>query len=239
MPIDSAGPTPEGRSESPRRAARPRPGLILLPGGAERAGVSADTDEAQVDAWIERSLAGDHEAFGALVRAKQALVYRAAWNRLGDAEQARVVTQAVFVRLWKNLSRFDRQRRFDTWLYRLASNAAIDHHRRRAARAVQTGFDESFENLPSGGPGAERALELREVAEILHELTALLTEKQREAFLLREVEGMPTAEVAAVLRTTESTVRNHVFQARKLLREELGRRYPEYARAGSREGETS
>ena len=195
-------------------------------------------DEAQVDEWIGRALAGDQEAFGELVRAKQALVFRAAWNRLGDAEEARTVAQAVFVRLWKNLDRFDRSRRFDTWLYRLASNAAIDHHRRRAARPASTGFDEAFESLPSSEPGTERGLETREVAAILQELTGLLTEKQREAFLLREVEGLPTAEVAAVLRTTESTVRNHVFQARKLLREELIRRYPEYARGASGEGES-
>lgn len=192
-------------------------------------------DDDQVDAWIELSLQGDQEAFGRLVRAKQALVFRAAWNRLGDPEQARSVAQAVFVRLWSNLDRFDRSRRFDTWLYRLAVNAAIDHHRRAAARPGQTGFDELFDATASrvegGETEAEREFETGEVGRILHELTALLTEKQRQAFLLREVEGLPTAEVAAVLETSESTVRNHVFQARKLLRQELLQRYPEYARA--------
>lgn len=200
--------------------------------------MSSTPDESLVDAWIERSLAGDQEAFGHLVKAKQGLVFRAAWNRLGDAEEARIVSQAVFVRLWKNLGRYDRSRRFDTWLYRLASNAAIDHHRRRAARPVSTGFDEAFESLPSDSEPTERGLETREVARILHELTDLLTEKQRQAFLLREVEGLPTAEVAAVLRSTESTVRNHVFQARRILREELLRRYPEYARGAPGEGES-
>ncbi len=196
--------------------------------------MSTRPDEDQVDAWIESSLQGDKEAFGRLVEAKQALVFRAAWNRLGDPDAARSVAQAVFVRLWQNLDRFDRSRRFDTWLYRLTVNAAIDHHRRAQARPGQTGFDELFETtaatVEGGDTEAERELETSEVARILHELTSLLTQKQRQAFLLREVEGLPTSEVAAVLKTSESTVRNHVFQARKLLREELLARYPEYAR---------
>lgn len=198
-------------------------------------------DESVVNGWIEASLAGDQAAFGRLVQAKQALVFRAAWNRLGDAEEARAVSQAVFVRLWKNLDRYDRSRRFDTWLYRLTVNAAIDHHRRAVARPGQTGFDELFECTPArvegGDTEAERELETAEIGRILHELTALLTDKQRQAFLLREIEGLPTGEVAEVLQTSESTVRNHVFQARKLLREELLSRYPEYARHLGGEGD--
>jgi RNA polymerase sigma-70 factor (ECF subfamily) len=203
--------------------------------------VSTRPDDDQVDAWIEASLAGDHEAFGRLVQAKQALVFRAAWNRLGDPDEARSVAQAVFVRLWSHLDRFDRSRRFDTWLYRLTVNAAIDHHRRASARPGQTGFDELFETtaarVEGGDTEAERELETAEIGRILHELTALLTDKQRQAFLLREVEGLPTGEVAAVLETSESTIRNHVFQARKLLRRELVQRYPEYARALDSEGD--
>jgi RNA polymerase sigma-70 factor (ECF subfamily) len=203
--------------------------------------VTTRPDEAQVDAWIALSLQGDQEAFGRLVEAKQALVLRAAWNRLGDREAARSVAQAVFVRLWQNLDRFDRSRRFDTWLYRLTVNAAIDHHRRAAARPGQTGFDELFEataaTVAGGETEAERDFETAEIGRVLHELTALLTDKQRQAFLLREVEGLPTGEVAEILETSESTIRNHVFQARKLLRRELLQRYPEYARSFASNGD--
>jgi RNA polymerase sigma-70 factor (ECF subfamily) len=67
---------------------------------------------------------------------------------------------------------------------------------------------------------------------IFHELAAELTEKQRAVFLLREVEGMSSQEVADVVGCRESTVRNHLFNARKILRRELVARYPEYAPRG-------
>ena len=66
---------------------------------------------------------------------------------------------------------------------------------------------------------------------IFRELAAELTEKQRTVFVLREVEGLPSKEVAEVLGCRESTVRNHLFNARKYLRRAIVERYPEYARA--------
>jgi RNA polymerase sigma-70 factor (ECF subfamily) len=68
-----------------------------------------------------------------------------------------------------------------------------------------------------------------EVAAIFRELAAELSEKQRMAFLLKEVEGLSSAEVAEVMGCRESTVRNHLFNARRYLRRELTKRYPEYA----------
>ena len=168
---------------------------------------------------------------------KRTLVFRTAYQQLGDAEEAKSVSQEVFIRLWKNLGRFDPERRFDTWLYRLTVNASIDSHRRRKVRGTEVEFDETFE-LPASPSSrtspmsATGPFELAEVQRILTELTGQLTEKQRTAFLLREVEGLPTADVASVLKTTESTVRNHIFQARKLLREALAERYPEYLPGG-------
>ncbi len=73
-------------------------------------------------------------------------------------------------------------------------------------------------------------MDVRDVRRIFLDLSARLPRKQRLAFILREIEGLPTAEVAAVLKTRESTVRNHVLQARRTLQEELRRRYPEYCR---------
>ncbi len=74
-----------------------------------------------------------------------------------------------------------------------------------------------------------------EVMAIFHELAAELTEKQRSVFLLREVEGMASKDVAQIVGCRESTVRNHLFNARKILRRELLDRYPEYA-SGRRGG---
>ncbi len=74
----------------------------------------------------------------------------------------------------------------------------------------------------------------REVEGILHELAGGLTDKQRQVFLLRELAGLSSREVARIVGCRESTVRNHLFTARKYLRAELARRYPEYV-SGTRE----
>jgi RNA polymerase sigma-70 factor (ECF subfamily) len=72
-------------------------------------------------------------------------------------------------------------------------------------------------------------MQQNEISGIFRELAAGLSEKQRMVFLLKEVEGLSSAEVAEILSCRESTVRNHLFNARRYLRRELVRRYPEYA----------
>lgn len=184
---------------------------------------SRDLSQQAVAALIRASLEGDHDAYRQLVERKRDLVFRVAHNQLGNVEDARIVSQDVFVRVWKNLGSYDATRPFDSWLCQIALNAAIDHHRRRKARPPETEFDETL-HARSAEPDPVQAEQL---GRILRAALSLLPERQRMAFVLREVEGLPTNEVASALGTTESTVRNHVFQARKLLREEIARRYPE------------
>jgi RNA polymerase sigma-70 factor (ECF subfamily) len=182
---------------------------------------------------VRQALAGDADAFRRLVEMRQELVFRVAYHQLGSADDARTVAQAVFVRLWRSLDRYDPARRFDTWLHQVTVNAAIDHHRRRKARPVHETFAEAF-HAPVARP--DDPVEAREVATILAELVELLPEKQRASFVLREIEGLSSAEVAEALGTTESTVRNHVLQARRTLRRELVARHPEYAGRAGRAG---
>jgi len=179
---------------------------------------------------VAAAQAGDHEAFGRLVECRRDLVFRVAFQHVGNADDARLVTQAVFVRLWRHFDRYDPGRRFDTWLYQVTVNASIDHHRRGARRRREQPLEELF-HVPAAEPlpAAERRVEATEVQRILTELASELPERQRSAFLLREVEGLTTGEVAEALGTTESTVRNHVLQARRHLQEALRARYPEYA----------
>lgn len=191
-------------------------------------GIPQDDEQQETLRLVRASRQGDSDAFRRLVELKRDKVFRVAYHHLGRTEDALQVAQAVFVRLWRHLDRYDDARPFDTWLYQVTANAAIDHHRRSKVRAVERPLEEAqFAARSTGDP-----VEAAEARRILAELVGLLSGKQKLAFLLREVEGRSTAEVAEALGASESTVRNHVFQARKLLREELARRYPEYARGG-------
>jgi len=180
---------------------------------------------------IRAAVAGDTRAFEDLVVRKREQVVRTAYQVIGDLEDARDVAQRVFLRLWKILDRFDPRRRFDTWVYRITVNAAIDHLRSRGARPAPQPLPDDESRLESSaaldGPGAERALDLSELQRAFHRLAARLAPKQRAAFVLRELEGRETAEVARILNVRQSTVRNHLLQARRALRAGLEREYPE------------
>jgi RNA polymerase sigma-70 factor, ECF subfamily len=150
---------------------------------------------------------------------------------LGDAEEARDVVQMTFFKVWENRRKFDERWSPNTWIYRIASNLAIDHLRARRSRERhqeptrvhlrQVADQDAHRDLSQ--------LQQGEVAAIFRELAAGLSGKQRSVFVLREIEGLSSPEVAVILRCRESTVRNHLFNARKHLRRELRLRYPEYA----------
>ncbi|MFQ5876532.1 MAG: RNA polymerase sigma factor [Acidobacteriota bacterium] len=189
---------------------------------------------------IRRSAEGDVDAFEALVRRRRDRVFWIAFHVVGEAELARDVTQEVLLRLFRVIRRFRKGASFDAWLYRITLNLGIDALRRerphREAASLDEGAVPSGPKLAAPGgriPSPAEEMRVDEVRRIFMTLSALLPRKQRFAFILREIEGLSTAEVAAVLRTSGSTVRNHVLQARRVLREELRRRFPEYCRPRS------
>ena len=174
---------------------------------------------------------GDEGAFAELVRRHQVGVRRCAARILTDTEEARDIAQLAFVRAWENLSKYDATWSFSTWVYRIATNLAIDVLRSRDSRD-RTHKAQLRLVGDSVQPEAPRRVSEGEVQRIFGELAERLTPSQRAAFVLREVEGHETSEVARVMGCSEATVRNHVFQARAVLRRELAARYPEYLPRG-------
>jgi RNA polymerase sigma-70 factor, ECF subfamily len=183
-------------------------------------------------ALAHRAREGDMDAFTDLVKRRSPGVLAFLRRMLGDAEDARDVAQLTFVRVWENLHRYDPSWAFSTWLFRIASNLAID-----ALRARKTRDRTEAENfrLVKGGlsaaqPVGTEGLEREEVRHIFEACAVVLSEKQRLVFVLREFEERESREIAEILGCRESTVRNHLFQARRLLRDEIASRYPEFAR---------
>jgi RNA polymerase sigma-70 factor (ECF subfamily) len=189
--------------------------------------------------WAERSdrellLAvrdGDEGALNELIGRKTKPLVQLVQRILGDLEEARDVVQVTFFKVWENRRKFDDRWSPNTWIYRIASNLAIDHLRSRKSRErSHEPVKQHLRQVADAGSQRDLArLQHTEVAAIFRELAADLSEKQRMVFLLREIEGLSSPEVAEVLSCRESTVRNHLFNARKVLRRELLKRYPEYA----------
>ena len=178
---------------------------------------------------VRAARAGDDDAFAALVRRYSSGLHRTIARILADETEAWDVVQMTFVRAWQRLDRYDERWSFSTWLYRIGTNLAIDLIRSRASRerAHRAGTEHRLRVVGEAPPASELA-DHGEVDRLFDQLVESLTPQQRSAFVLRELEGLDTAEVAQALGCSATTVRNHVFQARKVLREELARRYPEY-----------
>ena len=192
---------------------------------------------------VRKAVQGDEEAFEALVRRKRERIFWIAYRIVGNEEDAREIAQTTFIRLWKALGKYDPKQSFDTWLYRITVNLAIDHYRSRGPVKTFEPLEEGERMRPDAqapGPIASdplAALTGSELRAIFEKLAARLGEKQRAIFVLSQIEGMPTEEIARVMGISHSTVRNHLFQARRSLQEAIRLLYPEYYRSGKGRGE--
>jgi RNA polymerase sigma-70 factor (ECF subfamily) len=179
---------------------------------------------------LDRLAKSDELALDELVRRKTQALMAVVYRVLTDREEARDVVQLTFVRIWEHRARYSQEYSPNTWIYRIATNLAIDHlrsrrSRERAAEPLRLHMERRQD--AAGGRHLAR-LGDREVQGIFEELAAGLSEKQRAVFVLREIEGLSSREVAAIVGCRESTVRNHLFHARNQLRRGIEARYPEY-----------
>jgi RNA polymerase sigma-70 factor, ECF subfamily len=151
------------------------------------------------------------EAFEALMRSQERRVLRTALRILGRWEDAQDAAQEVFLRLYRFLDRIDASREIEPWLYRMTVNVCFDQLRKRRP-VVAIDFDppspaRQFEDVAAAD--RRRGLE----AALLR-----LSDKERAAIVLRDIEGLETSEVAEILGSSESTVRSQISVARVKLR---------------------
>ncbi len=175
---------------------------------------------------------GDMVAFETLVTRKTPAVVSLARRIVGNSEDARDVAQMVFLRVWNELHRYDEKYSFNTWLYRIATNLSIDFLRSSRSRERAHGATLHLvrEREESTASEATRNAEDAELARLFETVSGRLSEKQKAAFVLREMQDCDTREIAEILGCGESTVRNHLFNARRILRREIGRLFPEFLR---------
>jgi RNA polymerase sigma-70 factor (ECF subfamily) len=186
---------------------------------------SVEPDDRQL---VQTIRAGDTDAFETLVRRKTTKVYALCYRVIGNAEDAKDISQLVFLKLWENLGKYDPAYAFDTWLYRMVTNVAIDFMRNKQSRdnAVNSNL-----RLVKTSADAEQTVNVqrKEVENLFNEIATVLSPKQKTIFIMNQMEDLPSAEIAKILGCRESTVRNHLFNARKLMQQQLQKRYPEYA----------
>lgn len=149
---------------------------------------------------------GRAQDFAALVAAYQQMVLRTAYRLLGRLEDAQDAAQEVFLRLFRNQANVHGDPK--AWLYRVTVNVCNDHYRRRKC-AVQLCLEKA-----DPAPDPERVLTLKERKQLIVEGLETLAERERASVVLRDIEGLSTAEVASILDVEEVTVRSQVHSAR-------------------------
>jgi RNA polymerase sigma-70 factor (ECF subfamily) len=207
------------RGRSSAEGQRPRPRAIEPADDARE--IAADHD------LIRRAQRGEERAFSELVTRHQQRAWRVARNLVPTDEDAQDLAQEAFVRVFKSLASFDFDHAFTTWLYRIVTNLAIDHLRRRrpvTSTARNEDDEAGFDIVDTRVDAPSDALESRELsAEVRATLSGLAPHFQ-SVLVLREMEGLPCNEIAKIVGATHVTVRWRLHRGRKLFQEEWERR---------------
>jgi RNA polymerase sigma-70 factor, ECF subfamily len=184
---------------------------LKLGAGEERQG-------AALGSIIARAQAGDAAAFDQLMVCHQRRVVTVAWRLLGNRDDARDAAQETFLRVYRHLGKFDLTQDFSGWLYRIVVNVCRDVARKRGRHARAASLDAEIESgsliEPPSAANAEAEAIRAEQQQIILRALSTLSEKERAAIVLRDLEGLPTEEVARILGSSQTTVRSQISAAR-------------------------
>lgn len=180
--------------------------------------------------WVAATLSGDHAAFDVLVRRYQRQAVSVAYRLVNDLHDAADVAQDAFLRAYQGLSGLEEPARFAPWLMRIVSNLALNFRRARGAgvrkQAVPLdGVDPAGAAQVARAEAAGAAVDPElpaELGDAIRVALEELPEKQKLAFVLFCLEGLPQKDVADILDCSVELVKWNVFQARKSLRTALG-----------------
>jgi RNA polymerase sigma-70 factor, ECF subfamily len=169
-------------------------------------------------AWVDQARNGNEEAFTRLVEAYQTPVYNLCYRMLGEPEAAEDASQETFLKVYQNLTRYDPDRPFATWLLSIAAHHCIDKLRRR--RFVSFSLDEEDDDeapmeLPDrNAPDPENETSRREEHQHLHQVLQSLDPIDRAAVVLRYWQDASEVEIAETLNLTVPAVKSRLHRAR-------------------------
>ena len=183
-------------------------------------------------AWVLQTQQGNDEAFAHLVEHYQTPVYNLCYRMLGEPESAEDAAQESFLRVYQNISRYDRQRPFATWLLSIAAHYCIDRLRRRKFSIISIDAERDDDERPvefpdATAPNPEQEAVRREEQEALQIVLQQLDPKDRAAVILRYWYDFSEIEISQSLSLTVSAVKSRLHRARKEIARRLQANAPE------------
>lgn len=169
---------------------------------------------------IDRVLNGDLQAFGALVKQYQQLVFYVTDRLIKNEEDKKDVAQEVFIKVYKNLRRFNFQSKLSTWIASIAYRTALNYLRDHA-KENGPGYEKEIEEFEFTEPHPGTLLESKDVKAFLFRLMEQLPAPYKTVLTLYHLNEFSYAEIAQITGMPEGTVKSYLFRARKLLKDKL------------------
>ncbi len=170
---------------------------------------------------------GDHNAFGEIVEIYKDRIYQLCYRMLGNAHEAEDIAQEAFIRAYVNIERYNINRKFSTWLYRIATNLCIDRIRKKKpdyfldAEVAGTDGLNLYSQVKSKEMSPDEKVAKMELQEIIQMEILKLPEKYRSVILLKYIEELSLKEISEVLDLPIGTVKTRIHRGREALRKQL------------------
>ncbi len=163
----------------------------------------------------------DSQAFRKLVEAHQYMVFSLAFRMLCNEDDARDATQETFIKVWKNLHRYNTEMKFTTWLYAIATNICLDQLRKAKHKPnARLSYENVTENFISDENNEQKLIN-KQLSEIISGLSADLSPKQKMVFTLRDLEGLEIDEIVEITGLPATKIKSNLFLARQSIRKKL------------------
>ncbi|MCM3729076.1 RNA polymerase sigma factor SigW [Neobacillus cucumis] len=176
---------------------------------------------------IKQVIKGDQDAFGEIVEIYKNSVFQLCYRMLGNRHEAEDIAQEAFIRAYVNIQSFKQDKKFSTWLFRIATNLCIDRIRKKKpdyfldAEVAGTEGLTMYSQISSDSPLPESEVESLELQETVQKEILKLPEKYRSAIVLKYMEDMSLNEISEILNLPLGTVKTRIHRGREALRQQL------------------
>ncbi len=185
-------------------------------------------NEAEDRLLIEQIKQGQKDAFKELVEKYQKPLYYYCYRLCRNHADAEDLSQEVFIKVYQKIDQFREEAKIQTWIYRIASNAFIDKKRRKVFMLTEidnpdgdTNYDAAAIQSQKSNISPERQAESAILQKHIDKAMQKLSDKEKAAFILKHHNGLAIKEIAAIFKTSDGTVKSHLFRAVKKLQTSL------------------
>ena len=174
--------------------------------------------------WLSAAKQNNKRAWEKLVKENESLVYHIAYRMMQNEEEAKDVSQEIFIKVYKNLQKFDEKSAFSTWIYRIAVNTCIDALRKKKGKEVVSWEEQTQhqkENLADTAETPEEVYLQKEKQLQIMDMIQNLSPEHKAVLLMRDMEDMTYGEIAECLSVSLGTVKSRIARAREQFKKEF------------------